>query len=191
MKQRESITQHTRQNIIDAFWALYCEKTIDKITVKEITQKAGYNRSTFYEYFHDAYDVLDKLEETLIPNLSELPPITVLSKDFGLPTDLFMDLFEHNKKYYAVLLSENGDPAFASRLKKVIKPLLMAVFTGSTKPINSSLDYTLEYTLSAMIGILSYWISSPEPLPNDELYRLVHTLMQEGSLSILQMNHSV
>ncbi|NTW95351.1 MAG: TetR/AcrR family transcriptional regulator [Erysipelotrichaceae bacterium] len=191
MKQRESITQHTRQNIIDAFWSLYCEKTIDKITVKEITQKAGYNRSTFYEYFHDAYDVLDKLEETLIPNLSELPPITVLSKDFGLPTDLFMDLFEHNKKYYAVLLSENGDPAFTSRLKKVIKPLLMSAFTGSTKPINHSLDYTLEYTLSAMIGILSYWISSPKPLPNDELYALVHKLMQEGSLKILQENHAV
>jgi hypothetical protein len=67
----------------------------------------------------------------------------------------------------------------------------MSVFNGSTKPINPSLDYTLEYTLSAMIGILSYWISSPNPLPNDELYALVHTLMQERSLKILQTNHSV
>jgi len=117
--------------------------------------------------------------------------ITILSEDFGLPIDIFMDLFEHNEKYYAVLLSENGDPAFASRLKKVIKPLLMSVFTRSTKPANPSLDYTLEYTLSAMIGILRYWISSPKPLSNEELYRLVHQLMQEGSLNILQTNHSI
>jgi len=191
MKHRETITQQTRQNIMDAFWALYREKTIDKITVKEITHKAGYNRSTFYEYFHDAYDVLDKLEETLIPKLGELPPISVISKDFGLPTDLFMDLFEHNKQYYAVLLSENGDPAFASRLKSVIKPLLMSVFTEPSMPINTTLDYTFEYTLSAMIGILSYWISKPDPLPNDELYALVHQLMLEGSLKTLQENHSI
>ena len=190
MKQREAITQQTKQNFMDAFWDLYCEKTIDKITVKEITQKAGYNRSTFYEYFHDAYDVLEKLEETLIPNLSELPPLRGVSEDFGLPTDLFMELFEHNRQYYAVLLSENGDPAFASRLKRVIKPLLASVFSGSSDTTDTTLDYTLEYTLSAMIGILSYWISKPDPLPKNELYDLVHQLMQEGPLKTLQQaNH--
>jgi len=189
MKQREAITQQTKQNFMDAFWELYCEKTIDKITVKEITQKAGYNRSTFYEYFHDAYDVLEKLEETLIPNLGELPPIAGISDDFGLPTDLFMELFEHNRKYYAVLLSENGDPAFASRLKRVIKPLLASVFSGSSDTTDTTLDYTLEYTLSAMIGILSYWISKPDPLPKNDLYDLVHQLMQKGPLKTLQQAH--
>lgn len=186
MKHHGLITHQTKQNFIDAFWDLYCEKTIDKITVKEITQKAGYNRSTFYEYFHDAYDVLEKLEETLIPSLNELPPISGLSTDIGLSTDLFMDLFEHNRQYYAVLLSENGDSAFASKLKQVIKPLLVSIFTESTETANSKLDYTLEYTLSAMIGILSYWISKPDPLPKDELYELVHQLMHEGSLNSLQ-----
>ena len=190
MNHRESITQQTKQNFMDAFWDLYCEKTIDKITVKEITLKAGYNRSTFYEYFRDAYDVLEKLEETLIPNLSELPPLRGVSEDFGLPTDLFMELFEHNRQYYAVLLSENGDPAFASRLKRVIKPLLASVFSGSSDTTDTTLDYTLEYTLSAMIGILSYWISNPDPLPKNELYDLVHQLMQEGPLKTLQQaNH--
>jgi len=191
MKHHELITHQTKQNFMDAFWGLYCEKTIDKITVKEITQKAGYNRSTFYEYFHDAYDVLEKLEETLIPDLNELPPISGLSIDLGLSTDLFMDLFEHNRQYYAVLLSENGDPAFASRLKRVIKPILVSFFSGSTNSTNDKLDYTLEYTLSAMIGILSYWISKPDPLPKDELYTLVHQLMQEGSLKSLQQVRQV
>lgn len=186
MKRHELITHQTKQNFMDAFWGLYCEKTIDKITVKEITQKAGYNRSTFYEYFHDAYDVLEKLEETLIPKLNELPPISGLSTDIGLSTDLFMDLFEHNRQYYAVLLSENGDPAFASRLKRVIKPILVSFFSGSTNSTNDKLDYTLEYTLSAMIGILSYWISKPDPLPKDELYTLVHQLMQGGPIVTLQ-----
>jgi len=191
MNHRESITQQTKQNFTDAFWDLYCEKTIDKITVKEITQKAGYNRSTFYVYFRDAYDVLEKLEDTLIPNLGELPPISGLSNDFSLPTDLFMDLFEHSRQYYAVLLSENGDPAFASRLKRVIKPLLASVFSGSSDVADTTLDYTLEYTLSAMIGILSYWISKPDPLPKNELYDLVHRLMQEGPLKTLQQAHHV
>lgn len=189
MNPHNAITQQTKQNFMDAFWELYCTKTIDKITVKEITQKAGYNRSTFYEYYRDAYDVLDKLEDALIPHLDELPPITGLSIDFGLPTDLFLDLFEHNRQYYAVLLSENGDPAFASRLKRVIKPILQSVFSTTPETEDALLDYTLEYTLSAMIGILAYWISKPVPLPKNELYDLVDRLMQEGPLKTLQQVH--
>jgi len=59
MKKREHITRQTKQNIVDAFWELYCEKRIEKITIKDITIKAGYNRSTFYEYFNDSYEVLE------------------------------------------------------------------------------------------------------------------------------------
>ena len=31
MKKREHITRQTKQNIVDAFWELYCEKRIEKI----------------------------------------------------------------------------------------------------------------------------------------------------------------
>ena len=47
MNKQPHITTQTKQNLIDAFWALYCEQRIEKITVKEITNKAGYNRGTF------------------------------------------------------------------------------------------------------------------------------------------------
>lgn len=48
----------TRENLIEAFWELYKDKPIEKITVKEITNRAGYNRGTFYAYFKDTYEVL-------------------------------------------------------------------------------------------------------------------------------------
>ncbi|QNO15346.1 TetR/AcrR family transcriptional regulator [Alkalicella caledoniensis] len=75
MNKRTEITAQTKQNLMDAFWNLYCEKRIEKITVKEITNKAGYNRGTFYEYFTDVYNVLDEIENSLIPSLDELPVI--------------------------------------------------------------------------------------------------------------------
>ena len=58
MKKQPQITAQTKQNLIEAFWSLYCEQRIEKITVKDITNKAGYNRGTFYEYFTDVYAVL-------------------------------------------------------------------------------------------------------------------------------------
>ena len=118
MKKQPQITAQTKQNLIDAFWSLYCEQRIEKITVKEITNKAGYNRGTFYEYFTDVYAVLEDLENSLIPKLDELPPISLPSKGVGMQLDSFFELYEKNNQYYSVLLGDKGDPAFASKLDR-------------------------------------------------------------------------
>ena len=53
----------TKENIIIAFWEIYREKSINKITIKELMDKAGYHRSVFYTYFKDIYDLLEQEQE--------------------------------------------------------------------------------------------------------------------------------
>lgn len=180
MKKQPHITEQTKQNIIDAFWGLYCEQRIEKITVKDITNKAGYNRGTFYEYFSDVYAVLEELENSLIPKLDELPPISLPSKALGLPLDSFFELYEKNNQYYSVLLGDKGDPAFTSKLKNAIKPNLMSVFAEKEGVNLTELDYIIEFTLSSMIGIMSYWFTQPNRLSNEELFELIGRLMEQG-----------
>jgi AcrR family transcriptional regulator len=185
MNKRIEITSQTKQNLIDAFWTLYCEKRIEKITIKDITNRAGYNRGTFYEYFTDVYDVLEHIENSLIPSLNELPPISIRAEMLGMPMDAFIELYELNKKYYSVLLGDSGDPAFASKLKKSIKPTIMHVFANEPDVDQKELDYILEYTLSAMIGIMSYWFRQTDKLPNDKLHELINKLMEQGVMKQL------
>ncbi len=180
MKKRDALTSQTKQNLVDAFWVLYCETRIEKITVKDITAKAGYNRGTFYEYFKDVYDVLEHIEQSLIPTIHELPPIWIGSEMRGVPMHAFFDLYEKNNHYYAVLLGDNGDPAFASKLKNTIKPVLMEAFSHTPLGSTKEFDYMLEYTLSAMIGVMSYWFRQPDRLPTAELHALIDKLTQEG-----------
>ncbi len=42
------------------------KKPIEKISIRELTDTAGYNRTTFYNYFSDIYDVLDYIENSSI-----------------------------------------------------------------------------------------------------------------------------
>lgn len=180
MRNRIEITMQTKQNLIDAFWGLYCENRIEKISVKDITTKAGYNRSTFYEYFKDVYDVLEQIEDAIIPTLNEIPPIFIQSKMHGMPMESFIQLFQKNKKYYAILLGDHGDPRFASKLKNSMKPLILKEFTNRQNRNHLELDYVLEYTLSAMIGIMSYWFRQEDKIPNEQLLELIHKLMEQG-----------
>lgn len=186
MRKQPQITAQTKQNLKDAFWSLYCEQRIEKITIKEITNKAGYNRGTFYEYFTDVYAVLEDIEKSLIPKLDELPPVSIPSRSVGMPLDSFFDLYKQNNQYYSVLLGDKGDPAFASKLKNAIKPNLMNVFAEKQGVNLVELDYIMEYTLSSMIGIMSYWFKQSDPLPSEELFELLSRLMEQGVLKQLK-----
>jgi len=185
MKKQSEITAQTKQNLTDAFWQLYCAKRIDKITVREITTKAGYNRGTFYEYFTDVYDVLEQIEVSLLPMVKDLPPIDFSPTSSPLPIDDFIKMYEQHSRYYIVLLGDNGDPSFISKLKNSVKPKLhqMLITKGATD--NFELDYTLEYTLSAMIGILSYWFRQEDTPPTEKLLNLMYEIMRDGVMTKL------
>ena len=135
---------------------------------------------TFYEYFNDSYDVLEYIEQSLIPTIDELPPINVPIGEFGMPFDMFMKLYEENQKYYAVLLGAKGDPAFMSKLKDSIKPTLMSELIKYVQVDSMKLDYILEYILTAMIGMMSYWYNQKNPIPKEEMYELIQKIMEEG-----------
>lgn len=185
MNKQPEVTTRTKQNLIDAFWCLYCEKRLEKITVKEIAQRAGYNRGTFYEYFTDVYDVLDQIEQSLIPTLGELPPTTKMDSNIDMPFNMFLKLYEQNSKYYSVLFGDNGDPAFASKIKSSIKPLIMKAICKKIDRNDIEIDFILEYILSAMIGILSYWFRMDKVLPAENLIALMYELMDNKVMNKL------
>ena len=118
MKKQLEITVLTRENLMRAFWSLYCQKKIDHISIKEITDKAGYHRSTFYEYFIDIYDVLNQLEDELLAKIEEE---VIQGFDVESQNNLAQavaDFYEAQGEYLRVLLGENGDPHFVKRIKE-------------------------------------------------------------------------
>lgn len=182
MNKQPEITARTRQNMIDAFWSLYCEKRIEQITVREVASRAGYNRGTFYEYFIDVYDVLNQLEDSLVPKEAELPPTTVLDVEMSL--DVFIKLYEQKGKYYSVLLGDNGDPAFSKKLKASVKPIVMELIINKHLD-RVELDYIVEYMLSSMICILDYWFRNQKSLPAEKLIQLMYDIMENGVMKRL------
>ena len=52
----------SKKSIFDAFVNLRSKKELRKITVKELCEKALINKSTFYTYYEDMFDLSDKIE---------------------------------------------------------------------------------------------------------------------------------
>ena len=52
-----------RDKIKEEFWCLYEQRPIERISVKEVCEATGCNKTTFYHHFQDLRAVLEEIEE--------------------------------------------------------------------------------------------------------------------------------
>lgn len=60
----------TKRLISEALLTLLKTQNINKISIRELCQVAGINRTTFYNHYGSHYDVLNEIAETYIQNTS-------------------------------------------------------------------------------------------------------------------------
>jgi AcrR family transcriptional regulator len=187
LKKQPEIAAITKKNIKESFWKLYCNKRIDKITVREIMEKAGYNRGTFYEYYKDVYDVLEQLENDLLPSADRIPSINP-SADFNpsaFEFNAFFKFYEENNGYFTVLLGEHGDPSFLSKMKKSVKPILKQGLLVKGVKDDFMLDTLIEYNISAMLGIFNLWFTYENKSTLEEFIEFIFKIRNQGEANII------
>ncbi|SDN86783.1 TetR/AcrR family transcriptional regulator [Alkalicoccus daliensis] len=188
MKKKPESTMQTKQKIIEAFWELYCNKSIEKITVKEITEKAGYNRGTFYVYFKDVYDVLEQIEASLLPTeeeFDELFQCHVHNMSLEKNSSQFYEMYQQHGEKLIVLLGPNGDPHFAHRIKETVKGYLMKTMDHLSEKDRIKFDYILEYELSARYALMNRWFENKD-LPLEEFAALFYHISTNGTFNTFQ-----
>ena len=184
MRKRTDRTERTKADLKEAFWRLYSSTPIERITVGQVCELAGYNRGTFYLHFDDIYALLASIEQTLLAGMTSCVEDCMqrLRRDSSKLScvaackDVVL-YYERNKAYISVLLGDNGDPSFVSKLKDNLKPLwreyVVNVDVGLSEP---EIDLLLEYALAGTLFMISRWLSAPDGVSAPQLAHLVYDL---------------
>lgn len=175
MKKQPEITNKTRQVFIDVFCELYSQKPIEKISIQEIANKSGYNRSTFYQYFTDIYDLLDFVEKDLLTYIKE----ELTNKDGSPPTVQNGLHCLENRKHLSTLnalLGDYGSLRFLERLKREI-----TLDLDLNLPQNESITpYLIEFHISTSLSLFRLCLQRQKDLSPEEFSKLVATLYSKG-----------
>ncbi len=59
----------TRRSIQNAFLQLRRKKPLERITIKELAERAEISKATFYLHYKDIYDLSERLQEDVIQNI--------------------------------------------------------------------------------------------------------------------------
>ncbi|TPF96360.1 hypothetical protein EP30_08000 [Bifidobacterium sp. UTCIF-39] len=168
-KKNPEQTGQTIRNIKEAFWKLYEEKPIEKISVKQITDLAGYNRATFYLYFSSVRDVRDQIEDDLIAQRNAMLNASMHDGKLAITpklTDVPMTLFRYGK----VLLGPHGDPKFVERAENSVWPYIQPILFPDTPDIEDisdpqerqRLELLKHFYLSGILGLFRAALNNPD-----------------------------
>lgn len=118
-------TEKSKQAITRAFYTLRARLPLEKITVRELCQKAQINRSTFYAHYQDVYDLSDRLEEdavqTVLAGISH--PEAVLTDTVGFTRELFT-AFAPQEQRLNILFSGSRRGLMCTRIAAALMELI-------------------------------------------------------------------
>ena len=169
-------TDLTRQSMIDAFWILAGDGGQAKITASAVAEKAGVNRSTFYEYFPDMDGLIEYIERTLTDELKELIGGLYLKYNLNCShRDLAKALIPYYERL-TILLKRDSDRRFLFGIQKEAVEL----FTEVTENPDPMIEYEIAYIVAAFTGLLLSWQETGRKIDEDSFTELFHTLSIKG-----------
>jgi hypothetical protein len=185
-----SQTEVTRSNLMEAFWELYKEKPLAKITVREITDRAGYNRGTFYAYFSDVYEIQKVFKNSLIPErdmiIGHLKYLDEGNTGVFESFDKTNEYIRRNWEKIAVMIGPEGDPGFIYEFKMEIREMIMSYVEeiGIREP--EKFEYIIEYQISAYIGIFQLWIERCGRFDEKTLAEIMDEVADKGAKTLME-----
>lgn len=177
-------TKKTRRLLWDGLAKLMLKHDINEITVKDLTEAADINRSTFYTHYKDIYDLVNSMEAELLAEFDELISCSmddaedVHSQILPVLKELYGRLYEH-KALVSAFLGPHGDASFIYSLQD----LLSSKITGWWK--NDSYDASLSsfysaFCFSGCIGIIKEWIKTGYKKKPDEMADITAKFLLNG-----------
>ena len=152
-----------------AFKDLVLEKSVDKITVKEITDKADVRRTTFYNHYQDKYELMEQIiRQEIVGPIGPLLENDLIDEAIVL---IFSNL-KKEKEVYMNMARTQGQNSFeqiagkcvAEILYQVISPKVQAGIDAATfKQNHISADIVATYYASSITFAVMYWINQGMP----------------------------
>lgn len=185
-KKEDRRVRRTKKLLTQALTQLLQEKQINEITVKELTDLADMNRGTFYLYYKDIFDMLEKIEDSMFVSLDAIMERHEGDALAAQAKPMLLDLFtfiQENQEMCRVLLSANGDMNFLHRLNEVVHEKCMKLWAGlSENEEETAFDYHYSFMVFGCAGLIRAWVNRDCRESAVSMAELADSMLRRGSL---------
>jgi len=169
-----------------ALISLLKTKPFEYITVSELCETAGVNRSTFYLHYETVGDLLDETAQYLIKdflscfgedtnnfalNLSkyELDELNFICDKYLTP---YLTYIKENKEVFSTALSNGKSLGFESVYKRMFESIFDPILERYHYP-NGNRKYVMMYYLNGITAIITEWLKDNCEKPMSEISEII------------------
>lgn len=148
-----------KELLAESFRELAEQKPIDRITVQEIADNAGYSPATFYRQFRDKYDLIAwdytrRLEKIMSRIVTEDHPWQQTLRDAA-------DIFQEQKEYLANLfLHTSGRDSFVLNMAEInfshLRDCVLA--SAGTETLDETTEMCIRLYVLGTVDLTCEWI---------------------------------
>lgn len=184
-KAKDRRVRKTQKAIKEGFASLMLEKSIQEISVRELTELVDINRSTFYLHYQDIYDLLLHIEDETIEEVSAMLDENLPVKTGDRPYLLFVGVLHYvseNEEQCKMLLSYNNSGTFLAKLSQVLSEKCFHNWLNNLQVTNEphELEYFNEFLISGYIAIIRSWLNSGKKATPEELAQMMESMALYG-----------
>lgn len=160
-------------------------QNIYQISIRELCQNAGINRSTFYKYYGSQFDLLSEMEQDLLVSIEE---VLTSENDYSKNAiEQILIYLENDIEFIRLLINSNVDPEFPKKLFSLspIQRMLNDLMADLPDDLN---EYLYRFLLFGAYEIVRTWINKEDRQSPEWLAALLFRLIEEKMKSTGEYN---
>ena len=173
--------KYTKKIIKDTLINLLSKKELKKITVSEICKLADINRATFYRYYLDVYDLVNKIQEDFVSELKEASNTDDKYSVSSFSKEL-LTVFLENKELVKILFNTNNNVYYLNDILELAYEKCKEKWEKDLPGIlKEDIDYAAVFIFNGALGVVNYWVKNDFDKDVDEVAEIIERLSYYGT----------
>lgn len=174
--EQNGLTQ-AQASMMDALESLLCEKPLSSIDVKQLCERAHVARSTFYSYYRNIDELMERLEDKHVFNINLLNEWVVCEDNtnqiYFEPYGPTLDYLDENSTFLYSELAIHHNGRLAEKWKDAIKCHLQKRLGGKLL-LSERVGFVLEVASSAVVSACIFWLKNPSSASRNDVHAVIN-----------------
>lgn len=165
----------TKRALSDAMKELMLEKPFQKINIRQICERCGMSRKSFYYHFKDKYDLVNYIFQSEFAFEAQ-------QRRYLQGWEFLLDLMEYfydNRRFYVNAFSVEGQNSFSESFGEFLYPVAVHYFS-SVFPDDGAIDFYAVFLTDSLRVSIFRWLKEGTPLSPQEYVDRIRSFVNTG-----------
>ncbi len=171
--------RNTKRKLRASLMKMVLRKPLRSITVKELTNDADVNRSTFYFHYQDVKAMVKEMEGEFFNDFAAaLEAIDQKSHDSLL---ILARCLENHMDLCKIVLGSNGDMEFLEEMKNIIEEKISRIWKSAVPEMSDEdLQILDAFLIGGVVSTLQRWVREEPRTSAEALAAILNRLIFDG-----------